>query len=311
MDSLGLGYPVLRAINPGLIMVSISSFGQTGPYKDYKGCDLVAMATGGVMYICGDADKPPVRIGMPQQASLNASADGAVGSLIAYYYRGVTGEGQHVDISMQESVSLNLTIATAYWQIDNFVQSRYGDSRKISSGAISRIIWHCKDGYVAFVVHGGATGYQTNKSLVDWMDQEGIVPKHMKEMDWTSFDLSMVSQDLLRSLEEHLFNFFARHTKQELYEWAIDKQAMLYPVCDMSDILENQQLKAREFWEEVEHPELNDTITYPGSFFKSSEAICSIRRRAPLIGEHNKGIYCGELGITEEELLTLKQSGIV
>ena len=101
------------------------------------------------------------------------------------------------------------------------------------------------------------------------------------------------------------------HTKSELYEAAIKKDIILYPLATAGDIVESQQLKARGYWTEVEHPELNTAITYPGAFAKMSKTSCGISRRAPLIGEHNQEIYEGELGFSKEEMLSLKQAGVI
>jgi crotonobetainyl-CoA:carnitine CoA-transferase CaiB-like acyl-CoA transferase len=86
---------------------------------------------------------------------------------------------------------------------------------------------------------------------------------------------------------------------------------MLYPILTTKDILEFEQLKERDYWEEVEHPELGTSITYPGGFVKLSEAPCKIRRRAPLIGEHNEEIYIREMGLSAKELLTFKQAKVI
>lgn len=310
MDGLGLGYTVLSEINPCLIMVSITPFGQTGPYKDYKSSDIVSMAMSGFMYICGDPDRPPVRISVPQ-ASLHAGAEGAVGAMIAYFHRQITGEGQHVDISMQESMVLCLSQVPAYWQINGIRLKRDGCYRVLSSGVRSRMIWPCKDGYITFLIHGGPLGSKTNQAVTEWMDEEGIAPTFMKEMKWDNFDLRVASEDRLRLLEKSLINFFSRHTKEELYTWAIEKQIMLCPVFNSAELLENQQLRDRGFWVELEHPELNDTIIYPGAFIKISEMTYWMQRRAPLIGENNLQIYEGELGISKENLVILKQSGVI
>ena len=310
MDSLGLGYPVLSQINPRLIMVSITPFGQSGPYKDYKSSDIISMAMSGFMYICGDADRPPVCPVAPQ-AYLNAGADAAAGAMIAYHHREMTGEGQHVDISMQESVALSTYLAVAHWEISRFHMKRYGNSRLLGSRVLSRMVWPCKDGYVNFVILGGATGSRTNKALTEWMDEEGILPDFMRAIDWDKFDLATVTEEQMDSLNEYVGRFLLKHTKTELYEWAIRTQAMLYPVSNSEDLLENVQLNDRHFWVKVDHPELGDTITYPGAWAISSEANLNIRRRAPLIGEHNQEIYEGELGITKEKLAILKQSGVM
>lgn len=310
LDDLGLGYSGLSKINPRLIMVSITPFGQVGSYRDYKVSDIVAMAMGGFMYISGDADRPPVRAIAPQ-AYLNAAADAAAGAMIAYHYREMTGEGQHVDISMQESVALSIYLAVAYWEISHFHMKRYGNSRLLGSRVLSRMVWPCKNGHVNFVILGGATGARTNRALTEWMDKEGMLPDFMRPIDWDKFDLATVTEEQMDSLNEYVGKFLLEHTKAELYEWAIRTQAMLYPVSNSEDLLENVQLNDRDFWVRIGHPELGDTITYPGAWAISSETNLDIRRRAPLIGEHNREIYEKELGFAEGELITLKQSGVI
>ena len=111
--------------------------------------------------------------------------------------------------------------------------------------------------------------------------------------------------------ESPIGRFFLAHTKAELYEGALQRRVMLYPTANCEDTLQNVQLQARDFWVNIEHPELGDTITYPGAFFNASETPWRMRRRAPLLGEHNEEIYGKELGLSPEELVALKQSGVV
>lgn len=310
MDSLGLGYETLSEINPGVIMVSITPFGQKGPYKNYKASDIVVMAMGGFMSICGDADRPPVIVGIPQ-ACLHAGAEGAVGAMIAYYYREKTGNGMQVDISMQESVAVNLTMATAHWQMKRVIQGRYGAYRMLSSRVLQRTIWPCKDGFIAFSIHGGLLGAPGNRALIKMMSGEEVIPNFLKEMDWDHFDVSSMNEEAMKLFEDLILKFFVGHTKKALYELAIENRIILYPVSNSKDLLENIQLNERDFWVEVEHPELEDSIVYPGAWIKSSETPMNIRRRAPLIGEHNEEIYTGELGISKDDLRILKQSGVI
>ena len=105
--------------------------------------------------------------------------------------------------------------------------------------------------------------------------------------------------------------FFRNHTKAELLEMFSEAGIMGAPVASMQDIAEYSQHKARDFWQEVEHPELSDTITYPGAFAKLSPSQLRIRRRAPLIGEHNLEVYEKEMGFSRETLVRLKQSGVI
>lgn len=310
MDRLGLGYETLNQINPRVIIVSITPFGQKGPYNNYKASDIVVMAMGGFMSICGDMDKPPVVVCTPQ-ACLHAGAEGAVGAMIAYYYREKTGAGMHIDISMQESVAVNLTMATAHWQINKIIQGRYGAYRILSSRVLQRMIWPCKDGFVAFSIHGGLVGSSGNRGLVQMMSKEEVIPKFLEEMDWDHFDVSSLDEDTMRLFENLILQFFVNYTKKELYELAMENGIILYPVSNSQDLLENAQLADRNFWEKVEHPELDDSIVYPGPWIKSSETAMKIRRRAPLIGEHNEEIYSGELGISKDDLMILTQSGVI
>ena len=132
----------------------------------------------------------------------------------------------------------------------------------------------------------------------------------LRNMDWESFDMSTMTQERLDPIMERFSRFFLTHTANELYQAAKERRILLYPLSNPKDLAENAQLAGRGFWEEVEHPELNGSITYPGAFLKATETPLNIRRRAPLIGEHNEEIY-EELGISEKELLTLKQANII
>ena len=121
MGKLGLGYSDLSNINPRIIMVSISPFGQEGPHKDYKASDLIAMSMGGFLYLCGDPDRPPVGISLPH-AYFAAGGDAAAGAMMAHYYRETSGEGQWVDISLQQSAALPLFQAIPWWQLNKVLQ---------------------------------------------------------------------------------------------------------------------------------------------------------------------------------------------
>ncbi|GAJ12047.1 unnamed protein product, partial [marine sediment metagenome] len=117
LDKLGLSYSALEKLNPGIIMVSITPFGQTGPYKDYKAPDIVAWAMGGQTYLYGDPDRPPVRISHHSHAYLHAAAEAAVGAMMALYHREMTGEGQQVDISIQESAARSSQRFISSWDM--------------------------------------------------------------------------------------------------------------------------------------------------------------------------------------------------
>ncbi|MBI2328216.1 MAG: CoA transferase [Chloroflexi bacterium] len=296
MDRLGLGYSALEKVNPGIIMVSITPFGQTGPYKDYKAPDIVAWAMGGMMYLWGDADRPPIHMSHHSQAYLTAGVAAAVGALMAFHHRLMTGQGQHVDLSIQEILIWCTQMLTTYWDMLKVIQWRGGLRERPGVAPRSRGQWPCQDGYVAWSYAGGTNGSRTSLPLVRWMEEEGMADDFLKGIDWETLDLSTMPQDEMARLVEPTHKFFMAHTRAELWEGALKRRIRLYPVATTEDILENAQLAAREYWAEVKHPELGTTITYPGAFVKASETPPRISRRAPLIGEHNQEIYEKELG---------------
>jgi len=309
LDKLGLGYSALEKINPGVILVSITPFGQTGPYKDWKTSDIVAWAMGGDMAPWGDADRPPLHFSHHSQAYLHAGADGALGALTALYQRHITGEGQQIDVSIQEAVIHCLEHITANWDLRQAFAIR-GESRNPGAGHFTRLIWPCKDGYVSWS-HGGNSVLAPSLPLIKWMEAEGYTNDFTKNFDWNRPDFMRISQEEMDQIDEPTARFFMDHTKAQLLDGAVKYSVMMYPVATTDDMLVNPQLKARNFWLELKHPELGVSLTYPGAFGVSSAAPVTITRRAPLIGEHNQEIYEKELGISRDKLIILKQAGVI
>lgn len=171
-------------------------------------------------------------------------------------------------------------------------------------------IYPCKDGYICYS-HGGSSRLSPSLPLIKWMDIEGYTDDFLKSFDWDRPDFAQIPQEDMDRIEGPTTKFFMTHTKAEILEGAVKYQIMLYPVATTQDMLENPQLAARGFWVELEHPDLGVTLSYPGAFGLFSEAPIKIRRRAPLIGEHNDEIYGKELGISKEKQLILKQAGVI
>ena len=311
MDNLGLGYSDLSQINPQLIMTSITPFGQTGPYSHYKASDIICWAMGGIMYLMGDPDRPPLQISFPQ-AYLHGAAAAAAHTMAALYYRGLTGEGQYVDVAVQPYIVFSQMAANRYWDTMQMIVKRGGSVRiRPDTGAIQRTVWPCKDGYVNFLLRGGSPGARFNRPLVEWMDSEGAAEDFLKALDWDTLNWDTESPEFTNLIQDAIGRFFISHTKDELYQGAKKRHIIIYPVSDIKDILESAQLADRDFWVNVEHPELGANITYPGAFIKGSVDICKIRRRAPLIGEHNEEVYHQEMGFSIDELIVLKQAGVI
>lgn len=314
LKGLQLDYQSLKKIKPDIIMASITPFGQNGPYSKYRASDLTTGAMGGMMYVTGDPDRPPVRVSF-QQSYSHGGAAGALGVIMALFHRKNSGEGQHIDVSIQECVIRTLMNARQFWDVNQVNLKRSGQFRTgLSTAANQRLVWRCKDdGYVNFPIFGGYTGAKTNRALTRWMAEEGMDSEYMTSMDWDQFDMANTTQEEFNILEGAISRFFMTHTKTELYESSFQRGIMLYPLNNIAEITENEQLKQREFWLRVRHDDLGGdvTITYPGAFTRLSNSNITIRRRAPQIGEHNEEIYSGELKLSREDIIILREGNVI
>jgi len=308
MEKLGLGYSALEDLNPGIIMVSITPFGQTGPHKDYKDPGIVTWAMSGFMASRGDADRAPVRISHHSQTFVHAGIEGALGAMLALHDRWTTGEGQHVDVSIQESAGRGTP--PIGWVLMH-VRGTRGQVQVGAAGLRTRFLWQCKDGHILWFYATGQQGGRMSLPLIEWMKEEGMADKFLTGIDWDTFDLTKATQETVDQMIESTENFFKAHTKAELFGGAVKRRILLYPVSTTKDIVESPQLGARKFWKELEHPELGTSITYPGPFANVIGRPLELSRRAPLIGEHNEEIYEKELGISRGQLEVLKQANVI
>ena len=304
LDDLGLGYDSLRSINQGLIFVSVSDFGRTGPLAGCEGSDLVDLAMGGLMYTLGDTDRPPVGFACPQ-AYLHAGAEAAAGAMLAHHYRQRTGMGQSVDVSAQEAVTWTLMHTAQFWDMQRVNIGRGGAIRNRPDGPAYRMHWPCRDGFVTFV------GRMDWSGLSRWMIDEGYSDDPILLTDWSQVGTTTLQDKELERLRGLAEPFFARRTMEELYMGAIKWRFNLYPVYTVADLLQYSQLKERNFFTDVQHDELGASITYPGTFVRTNEAQPTIQGRAPLIGEHNVQVYCGELGLSTADLTVLAANGAI
>ncbi len=189
MDCFGLGYEDLKKVKPDIIFTSITPFGQTGPYAHYQGSDLVGAAMGGLARILGDLGRPPVRLGPDPQSYLQAGLQGALGSMMAYYHKELTGVGQHVDVSMQDAVDLTLMNSVEIFDLlkaNLMGLGQYFVTVRPDLGPLfSRTIIPCKDGYVTFMFGGGAFagGSASSRTAVNWANTEGYA-LDLKDFDF-------------------------------------------------------------------------------------------------------------------------------
>lgn len=312
LDRLGLGYEAMAKINPELVVVSITPFGQDGPYASYKASDVVGMAMGGLMYLTGDPDRAPVRVGFPQ-FYLHGAAAGATGAMLAHSARVLTGQGQHVDVSCQQAVARSLAHAPQFWQLENLVLKRLGAFRQSAGESRVRVNWRCKDGYVNFMPGGGGAGSARSvRALLAWMREEGVPDEELEAVNWEDLGYGTGRAEVMDKTAAVVGQFFAERTRDELVRQSAQRRVMLFPVATAHDIFTHPQLEARGYFEALPHPELDAAVTYPGLFVKvEGGGRVGLRRRPPLIGEHNREIYQAELGLTPEDLTTLKQGKVI
>ena len=311
LEGLGLDYQRLAEINPKLVMVSITPFGQDGPYSNYQATDIVGMALGGFMYLTGDDDRAPVRISFPH-FYLHGGAAGATAAMLAHTHRTISGQGQYVDVSCQQAVAKTLAHAPQIWDIEGVILKRQGVYRQTSGENRVRINWPCKDGHVNYMVQGGSVSYST-RALLGWMGEDGFDTTDLDAIDWEKMGYGAISPELMAQLGGPLGDFFNGHTRAELVQGSLDRRILLFPVATPSALQGHPQLEARGYFKELDHPELGVAVQYPGAFIKSGDGvdIAGLYRRPPLIGEHNLEIYRDELGLSVAEIESLKRGGVI
>ncbi|MFC1899975.1 CaiB/BaiF CoA transferase family protein [Chloroflexota bacterium] len=310
LDGLGLGYESLSRLNPRIIMTSITAFGQKGPYSHYKSCNLVASAMGGVLDSNGDPDRAPV-IEAPNSVYFEAGATAALGTVMAHYYRENTGEGQQVDVSLQECGASRDTTSLVVWQFDKRLLKRTGNKSLVGGRRPSRWLWTCKDGYLFWTLRGGTMGARINPAMSKWFDESGMENPYRLVENPVSLDMAGLSEEILDTFDAAIEKLFLKHTKQEIMEKAVNNGIQAWILSTPIDVLENSQPRERNYWTELDNPKSKSELAYPRHFFLSNETENYIRHPAPFIGEHNEEIYSEELGLSTSKIAVLKEANII
>lgn len=298
MAGLGLDYEELRKVNPALIMASITEFGQTGPYRDWKGSNIVDFALSGVMITSGFPEKMPCLLpGTPAYDA--ASLVAAISIVAALYYRGITGEGQYIDTSVHESARLGLYPWLVVMYSYALTEGGPPPTPETRLGASVYPVYPCKDGYIRVVA---LTPWQW-KALLRVLGE----PPVLCLPEWQDFLYRIANaQDLYAIMLEYT----TKYTMTELFEAGQREGVPIVPIYGITDFVNSPQTKAREFFVEVKHPVAGKAL-YPGSPYKFSQTPVCMRRPAPCLGEHNEEVYCKELGFSKEDLVLLRHAGVV
>ena len=298
MKRLGLNYDRLKEINPRLIMTSITYFGQTGPYRNYRGSDLIGFHAGGLGSItprsgAGLPDNGPARMN-GHFADFLTGLNAAAGTMCLLYERDESGEGQHLDISAQESVGVSVGTFFASHSYEGRTSTRQGVAPYQPVAAMA-----CKDGYVDIQCMTEEQWHRLVELMgdPDWAHMEIFKDTFARAENWDA-------------LEPLITSWLMDQEKVDFYREAQAKGVPSAPVNTPADLVDSEQLAARNFFVELEHPETGK-LKFPGPFLKLSETPARVERRAPLLGEHNKAVYGDRLGHSPEELADMKAAGII
>lgn len=303
MERRGLGYKALRKLAPGLVMCSITPFGQDGPYAEWLGSDLVGMALGGMLYLAGYKDTAPM-VAFGEQAIGAANLFAAVATMAAVYDAEVSESGQHIDVSMQESVVMGMENAVQFYDLEGTIRKRNaGEQRLAGTG-----VFQCKDGYI-YLMAGGVGGNRFWADTTQWLIEEGLErATELKESCWQ--DNEYLASAAAKTRFTEIFSQFAlAHTKAQLQEKGRVRRIPIAPICDTSDLNKSPQRKHRGYFIDVTASD-GSPIVMPGAPYHMSRTPWAVRHGAPSLGQHTKEIIKG-LGISGDQWLELESKECV
>ena len=293
MPSLGLDYATLRAHNPGLVVASVSNFGRSGPWRDYRATEIVEYALGGLMYIFGAYDREPLKHAL-HQAQFKAGTNLASALLLALYHQRLTGQGQQVEVSIQESIASALRDVTNNYTYTGAVRRRQPNH----TGDLTRVR-AVSDGYV--LPNPGLGASVDWQVLVDFLEAP--------ELDDPRFDNPSARLENAEALGDILDQIFAAKQKQEIF-YAAHQKRFIYGVIDSpEETIDNPQIQARGYYVPLHHPQLGE-ITFPGAPFLLSDSPWQLNAAAPALGEHTAEVL-GQLGYDAAGLGQLRASEVI
>ena len=277
------------ASDPKRIVVTITPYGSTGPLAETPASDLEVTASSGSLWLAGEPGGAPVRTTLPQSPFWTGMY-AAMGALMALIERRHTGNGQHVDVSGQQSMVTVHPPAPVFADVAKEEHMRLGPNLLGRSivGARFRNVWPCADGHVAFAIQGGPIGRHTGRQLAAWMAERAYAAPRFRAIDWDAFDNRTLSQADVDALEAEIGGFLRTLTKDAFFTGVIARNMLGYPVADAAAIYDDEQLRARAFWQDVAID--GTTLTFPGGFALFDGERPGIRRAPPKLGEHQREV---------------------
>ncbi|MBI4310137.1 MAG: CoA transferase [Chloroflexi bacterium] len=293
LASLGLDYESLEKINPRVVMTSITYFGQYGPYSQFKGEEILAYAMSGIMSISGTSDREPLKHG-GFQANYEGGLNGALSTAFTLLLRDMTGEGQHVDVSLQEVVNSTLVTNQPFYSWTGAVQGR-----RRPAGTLFGNVMPCKDGYFISQAGGGATWDDIVKFYgPEVLKEERFANNEQRVVNGEEFDRIII--EAVKDREMH-----------EMFKTASEQYRMLFGIVQTPKDLANcPQLESRNFYQEVDHPVIGK-IRVPFRLFNMSETPSQYKMPAPLLGQHNEEVYTKLLRYTKDDLVKLRELNVI
>jgi len=293
LSARNLGYEVLLERQNKLILVSLTGFGQDGPYAQFKTPDIVGNAMGGLLYISGDPQMTPCN--PPEtQSYYYASLFASYGVMLALWQREMRGIGAWIDASIQASMALHEHVAFNY-SAEGRVMKRAGSQHQHNAPAN---LFQCKNGWIALFV----TQNHWPILLKVWEDHDPA----LDDPKWINSNLRRQNADYINA---QVTSFTSRFLKEDLAELMQKNGIPGLPVNSPSDFIKDPHIQAREFFGIVKHPVLG-TFAQPGCPFMV-DGKRDAPSPAPLLGQHNHEVFCGELGLSASELAALAAEGVI
>ncbi len=287
MEKLGLGFEELSRLNPALVYVSVTPFGQSGPKAGWAASDLTVFAASGALWLMGDADRPPVRISVPQ-SFLHAGAEAAAATLVALHERRRSGRGQHVDVSAQQAVTLATQSDIVAAAVNSAGASRGGGW----VGDLElRSLYPARDGHVSIThLFGRAFGPATAR-LMRVVCEDGFCDEELRDKDWIAI-VSLIAEGV-ESVDTHnrakavIAAWTASKTKAELLEIAMQRKILVAPASRIRDVVVSEQLAERGYFQSLERPDGGGVTRQLGTFVRSADSTPRPAPRAPRVGQHS------------------------